>query len=159
LEDAIKDRPRQDLRSLRKRLGLPSSSDVGVISSMIIALRDRTNAFLGHNMDFVVVTIPKLPGVYSEDIRDAIEYAGLRSTKVWFFDHLIYEATASYAGYDLGLCEHWTQPEKCLKETNAYPREQVFTVLYTREALMVATSYVKGAYYLFLPDYFNRLDF
>ncbi|KAG8628875.1 hypothetical protein KVT40_002740 [Elsinoe batatas] len=159
IEDEIKDRPRQDLRSLRKRLGLPSSSDVGIIAEMIIALRDRTSTFLGHNMNFVVVTIPKLPGVYSEDIRDAIEYAGLRSTKVWFFDHLSYEATASYAGYRLGLYESWTQPEICLRETNACPREEVFTVLYTREALTLATSYVKAAYYLFPPDYFNRLDF
>ncbi|KAF4549356.1 Hypothetical protein D9617_22g067020 [Elsinoe fawcettii] len=159
LNDAYKDWPRQEIRKWRKKIGLPASADVGVLAKMMVDLKEKANNFLDSPMDFVVVTILHLVAIYSEDISDAIEHAGLHSTKLWFFDHLIYEETSSYAGNGLGLCEHFDQPGRCLNETYSHPREEVHTVLYTRDALKVAISFFSGAYYLGSPLYLHRLDF
>lgn len=70
---------RQARRSARKRLGLPGSSDVGVLANVVADLRTKAEAKLGHSIEEATISVPHLWGLYLEDIEDLCEYLKLRN--------------------------------------------------------------------------------
>lgn len=66
-------------RWINKQLGWPSTEDVGILSGLIIALKNATEAKLGIKLDKIVLAHPRFPALTAEDIGDAIEHAGLQS--------------------------------------------------------------------------------
>ncbi|CAK7222810.1 hypothetical protein SEUCBS140593_005029 [Sporothrix eucalyptigena] len=97
-----------------KKRGRPATADVGVLASLLAALRDATAAALSEHplpnrslIDRVAVTYPSMPALAREDIADALSYAGLRN---WLGDsggfqpHHVVEAQAAFAGNGHGLC-------------------------------------------------------
>jgi hypothetical protein len=59
-----------------------------------------------------VISYPGLVALYEEDIADAAEYLGVIALK-GRHHHQPREIRAAYAGYGMGLCDSYTDGEKC----------------------------------------------
>lgn len=97
--------------------------------------------------------------MYNENITDALEYVGLDSHKIWFFDRLLYHSTTAYAGNGLGLCNNFTDAAGCLRYSDHAPRDDLLVVLYTEDVLTIAYPILKAAYLLWEPLYRISLKF
>jgi len=73
LGDSWDDMPRQYLRSARKAIGLPASSDVGFLAKMLSDLRASVEERVGPITSAGVTTL-HLVALYDEDLHDAFEY-------------------------------------------------------------------------------------
>jgi hypothetical protein len=118
-------------RWFNKKLGQPSTDEVGILGCLIKELKEEVQSrFPEHNLDRVVVSTPLLPALTKEDINDAIEFAGMRT---WLLAEAVYpkklsETRAHYAGQGGGLCEMYQDPLVCQDEECDMPRETVYYV-------------------------------
>jgi hypothetical protein len=108
------DIPRQEERSARKRKGLPASSDVAAIATLLKAIADVAEAAVGAPIS-ALVSFPALPGLYQEDIVDTAYYVCLRKLIGGFARHP-HELIAAYADYDYGLCKSYNPVNSCKPE-------------------------------------------
>lgn len=120
------------LRRLNKILGRPATKDVDILSSLIESLAKITAKELNQTLNKVVVALPDLPALTSEDINDAIEHAGLKSWLVYPIPYpkMLYTANAAFAGSGRGLCSEWWNIYACQDEAmdGDIPMERVLTV-------------------------------
>lgn len=158
IKECLSDEPRQVLRAARKRLGFPASNDVGLLSELIRHLRTRTEASLGHSIDSVVVSFSRNIALYEEDINDALEYAGLKPLIGSSFDRQPHELAVALAGSGLGLCENYSNAEKCKEEEDRFPRQQVLAISYTKDAFEAALSTIDNAYQPYEPKNSHFID-
>ncbi|KAI0443230.1 hypothetical protein F4803DRAFT_561748 [Xylaria telfairii] len=150
LGDSISDIPRQIWRDTRKRMGLPSSKDVGTLSNMIHALRARATCYVGEPVSVAAISIPHLTALYGDDLRDAFEYLSLFYLEFFPFSnfHPIPVSIASYAGNGLGLCEDYRDDAACAEEELNIPSQFALTVGYTHTSLTTSQARVSSAYYI-----------
>lgn len=122
----------RSLRRLNKILGRPATKDVGILSTLIGSLATTTANELNRTLNRVVVATPDLPALTSEDLNDAIEYAGLESWLVYPIPYpkMLYTANAAFAGSGRGLCNEWWNIYACQDEAmdGDIPMERVFAV-------------------------------
>ena len=133
-------------------MGLPASKDVGYLAQLLSHLKVQVEEYLGAPIESAGVTSPHLVALYQEDLQDAFEYVGLRYLTFPVRYDVLYETSASYAGYGYGLCSDYTERAACKEEQQNMASEVVMAVLYTRTVLTVSFSVVKSAYYLYEPD-------
>ena len=140
----------RQMRWLNKRLGRPATADVGTISTLLTSLRHATEAHLKQPLDRVVVTTPQFPGLTRDDLRDAIEYAGLRS---WLeyplpYPKMLSTLNAAFAGNNLGLCTEWRNIYACWEEAEEgyLPLETVLGVAFTNSTLHASISRIDYAF-------------
>ncbi|RYP86145.1 hypothetical protein DL769_000823 [Monosporascus sp. CRB-8-3] len=148
--EAIRDIPRQTVRDIRKKLGLPSSRDVGTLSNMIHALRDEASNFVGEPVSAAAISIPHLAALYGEDLLDAFEYLSLVYLEFFPFSNFrpIYASTAAYAGNRLGLCRDYRDAAACKEEELHIPSLFALSVSYTYTSLITSQAHFAHAYYL-----------
>ena len=162
LGESWDDMPRQYLRKARKAIGLPASSDVGHLATLLLTLRAAVEEQLGPITSAGVTTM-NLVALYDEDLHDAFEYVGLEyiTFPVGYVGHnILYETSAAYAGYGYGLCtDYKTNPEACIQEQYNMTEEVVMAVLYTDTVLSVSLSVIRSAYALWEPSYRYLADF
>ena len=119
-------------RKVNKLLGRPSTSEVGILSTILSSLAVQTEAKLNQTIDKVVVTTPFFPALTDKDLNDALEYAGLRSWLVYPLPYpkMIYTSNAAFAGNGQGLCTHWDHLYACHDELEEglIPRHRLFSV-------------------------------
>lgn len=144
--DSLWDKPREMMRSFRKNLGLPASSDVGKLGNMIRQLRKATEEKLGEKIKTAVVTRPELPALYHEDMVDALEYAGLEYLEACWDCPIQFELWSGYAGNGFGLCRDFNDTDACKKEIGTMPVEVVISLLFTETTLEVHQGYLSSAY-------------
>ena len=72
---------RQAKRSVRKHLGLPASSEVGVLANIVADLRAQAEAKLGYSVEEATISVPHLWGIYLENIQDLCDYLKLRNVE------------------------------------------------------------------------------
>lgn len=126
---------------------------------MITALKSRAEDRTGHRISAAVTATPHLLALYAEDILDAFEYCGLQHLHLSVRGSLANETGPAYAGYGLGLCSDYTSFTACDAEQMNMPWEAVSTILFTRTALTVTLTTMKGAYYTWEPRYRRLEDF
>ena len=153
------DLPRQWLRKFRKSRGLPSSCDVEVLAEMLSKLIVPTNSFLGSlgPVDLALVTVPKLPALYMEDLVDACEYVGIRLLILpWYVYRSgdcaqwpVVEVNTAYAGKGFGICNSYKNLTRCGEEIRQMPDQNVFAVLFTRTALTAHVSPIWSAQHMY----------
>lgn len=162
IDESWRDMLRQWKRKARKAIGLPASTDVGYLSTMLGNLRAAAEEQVGSIKSGAVTTM-NLVALYDEDILDAFEFAGLEyiAFPVGSVGHnLVYETSAAFAGYGFGLCaDYKTSIEQCKQEQYNMTDETVMAVLYTDNVLTISLSVVKSAYYLWEPQYRYRTNF
>ncbi|KAI9857448.1 MAG: hypothetical protein M1813_008198 [Trichoglossum hirsutum] len=126
------------IRWFNKKCGRPSTPDVGILSSLITDLHEATRSALpSYPIDKVVITTPLLPALTSEDLNDAIEYAGLRSWLIYStpYPKILAESRSLFAANGNGLCKNYKHLYECEEEENKMPVHTVYSVTFTRQAL------------------------
>ena len=86
-----------------------------------------------------MVTAPAFAQLCEDDITEAVEYAGLRHLVETHDGHenkQPREEATAYAGYGLGICEHYEDAKRCKEEEAALPLKTTLSVLHTGSALM-----------------------
>ena len=105
------------------------------------------------------VTTFNIPALYQEDLLDACEYAKLSYLKFPMRYDILYETSAAYAGYRLGLCSDFMNKKECKQEQDEMDSDVVMAVLLTSNVLTVSLSVLKSAYYLYEPATRHFPDF
>jgi hypothetical protein len=119
-------------------------------------LGERTEEFLGHSISTATAAVAHMVAIYEENIPDAFEYVGLEFVAIDVIGGccaMLYETPAAYAGYNSGLCTHYTDPPSYREEAKTFPDETIFNALFTEAALTVPIPVVVGAHYSFEPRY------
>lgn len=152
-----------------KKRGLPATADVGVLASLLSALKDATKAAVADHhlpsrgrIDHVALTHPSIPALAREDVDDALEYAGLRG---WLGDSSgfqprhIAESQAAFAGNGHGLCPSYEDMSLCWSENEALPRGLGLFVSMTRHALYASVDDLHTAFPRWQSDGPRVMDF
>ena len=116
LRDAFNDRPRQEMRKVRKAIGLPTSEDVGVLATGLKSLLDAVESYIECKLGSAAVTSPHLLALYGEDVGDAFDYLNLYWLRFPVRYRHLRETSAAYAGYGFGLCSNYTDLRACKDE-------------------------------------------
>ncbi|KAH7078084.1 hypothetical protein BKA63DRAFT_489581 [Paraphoma chrysanthemicola] len=143
LDNMWDDWPRQILRSARKSIGLPASSEVAVIARFLKDVLALVDARDGQSPS-TLISFPALPGLFQEDIVDAASYIGLRSLRNGFEKHP-HEMVAAYAGNGLGLIMSCSGPRKCDKAGDKFEVRHTVLAEYTEAALLLHHEYMNKA--------------
>jgi hypothetical protein len=148
--ESIYDMPRQLWRNFRKRLGLPASRDVGILSRVIQALRDQASSFVGEPVSAASISMPHLAALYGEDICDAYEYISLvyLAFYPYFYQEPIPATIAAYAGNGLGLCRDYSDVEACKEEEENMPLRYGLAMSCTHTSLITSHARIMDAYHL-----------
>ena len=158
------DLPRRMLREIRKKLGLPASRDVGILSKMIRKLHAAAESFIGEPVYIAKASIPDFAyALYSEDIYEAFEYLQLSYLEIqpWQDWKPIYTSDAAYAAYNTRICSNYTKSSPCdgqslhhADPTHFQDYPHVLIAYYTRTELEVRIE--KTAYTIIqAPDSCN----
>lgn len=145
-----------------KKRGLPATTNVGALASLLVALKLATVEALSQPIDRVAVTRPSIPALTREDLDDALEYAGLRG---WVGDsrgyqpHHVVESQAAFAGNGYGLCISYQDVLKCWHEGNSWPHRVALFVSFTRHALYVSLDKMQMAFPRWVRDGPRALHF
>lgn len=144
----IRDIARRGLWNARKKLGFPSSRDIGVLSNMIQALRDQALLFVGKPIRAAAASIPHLAALYGEDLLDAFEYLGLVYLEFYPFSNFrpIHASIAAYAGNGLGFCADYRNITACKEEELQIPAFFALTIAYTHRSLTASQARLGNAY-------------
>ncbi|QKX57198.1 uncharacterized protein TRUGW13939_04306 [Talaromyces rugulosus] len=140
MEDHWDDIPRQAWRAFRKKLGLPASSDVKILSELVKELLTLAPS----SLPYTIISYPGIIALYSEDIIDTAEYLGLRKLQGYYTYHLR-EIVAAYSGHGMGLCRHFENKDQCENESSQLPDRVTLLVEYTEQALLLQTSVLREA--------------
>lgn len=147
-------------RLFNKKAGLPASADVGTLASVIKTLRSQLEADLNIRISSAILTVAHLVALYQDDAQDIFEYVGIEYIEPKNqFRPLLWETAAAYAGYGLGICEHYHDKDICENEEQSLPRVSVFAVHYSRTALTTALVFLWQATALWEPDYRHLENF
>ena len=151
--EAWDDLPRQAYRRARKSVGLPASYDVGVLGHVVERIRTKLEETHDIHIDTAVFTASHLTALYQDDLEDVAAFLGINYlVPRWHFSPLVWEAASAYAGYGLGLCEHWQDAARCKKEMKEMDSIPVLSVHYTRNALTVSWPYIFAAIMAWEPE-------
>ncbi|KAI0004847.1 hypothetical protein F4779DRAFT_58711 [Xylariaceae sp. FL0662B] len=133
-------------RSINKRLGRPATPDVGILTGMLIELREAVASALAPSPlpERVAVSHPPISGLAAWDLTDALEHAGLGS---WFpskwpvqaglYPKRLTEAHAAFAARGLGLCADYKDLFECWEEEEQMPTHTALLAGLTRVDLRV----------------------
>ncbi|PNY23692.1 Uncharacterized protein TCAP_06365 [Tolypocladium capitatum] len=154
------DQPRRAVRNALKKLGLPASYEVGVLAGVIQHLRSELELAYSIRISEAVFTSSHLLGLYQDDLMDMADHVGIKYvTPKNQFKPIIWETAAAYAGYGLGMCEHWEDDDWCRKDFEDIPGITLLAVHYSRNALTVSLVPVRNAIGAFEPDFLHDENF
>jgi hypothetical protein len=157
MEERWNDWPRHMLRHARKSIGLPASSDVGILARMLETVVALVEASSKDPLS-TLISFPALPGLYQEDISDAASYVGLRRLRGGYEYHP-HELVAAYAGHRLGLNTNCSRQSKCDEDGNTWPVRPTILIEYTEVALLAHHSYKRKALEIPWPSMILKTSF
>ncbi|KAJ4392139.1 hypothetical protein N0V93_005762 [Gnomoniopsis smithogilvyi] len=148
--EAISDTARRTIREARKRISLPSSRDVGVLSNMVQALRGQALNAVGEPIRAATISTPHLAALYGEDLIDAFSYIGIVYLEFFPFNNFrpIHASIAAYAGNGLGFCADYRNVTACEEEEEQIRAFFALTIGYTHCSLTVSQARLGNAYYI-----------
>lgn len=149
-------------RSINKKLGRPSTPDVGTLAGMLVSLRDATLLTLASPLDRVAVSHPPIPGLTEYDLSDALEHASLRP---WLSSRLprpkigwpplpeagmypahLTEGHAVFVAHKHGLCENYKNLFDCWDEEEQMPLEMVLVAGFTKGDLRAEVMMIEAPF-------------
>jgi hypothetical protein len=131
MQDMWDDWPRQMIRSARRRIGLPSSSDVGIIARLVTSILDLV-AESDKSAVSALISFPAPRGLYQEDSSDVMTYLGLYQIRYGYEKHP-HELVAAFAGNGLGL-------NRSVEDSPEFPERPTLLVEYTEVAFLLHHS-------------------
>ena len=139
---------------IRRLVGLPASSDVVRLAKLLTSLRSLAESQLGAPIISAVTSYPKLPALCKEDIDDALRRAGLIPLTSRTQVYQPHSMSAAYAGYSLGLCQHYLDLSRCRIEEGAMSVYETLQVSFTGGAMINELLLMRGA----LDSYSSNLN-
>jgi hypothetical protein len=125
-----------------------------VLADAVSQLRSRLEDTHGIRVTEAVFTASHLLALYQDDLEDAADQLGIRYvTPKRQIRPFVWESAATYAGYGMGLCEHWEDDELCAKEERQMSIIPALSVHYTSVALTVALPRISFAVGAFEPEH------
>ncbi|TVY87168.1 hypothetical protein LAWI1_G007468, partial [Lachnellula willkommii] len=125
-------------RHLNKLLGRPATSETAILATMVSALYNETQTWLGGDQPIAaaVLSSPDRIRLTNEEINDVFDYLKLKNLMAEP-DSLedLYATSAAYAGYGRGLCTTYTDAYACEREEWRFPSQYVLHVDFNRESL------------------------
>ncbi|KAL9115234.1 MAG: hypothetical protein Q9227_001028 [Pyrenula ochraceoflavens] len=155
--EEVQDMPRQWKRQVRKRMGQPASTDVGILAELIQSLCGKAESYLGQTITEVLPITPHLTALYDEDLTDALEYLELKSPlKSYPVKYLqTQESCGAFAGHGLGICKSYSNLTACEEEKSNLPTYRVMILSYTKEAFTASLAVTDQALGTHGFDYMN----
>lgn len=126
---------------------LAKSNDIIVLGTFIRQLRIVTESRLGHSVHLALATHPNLPSLSEDMVEEAFSLAQLtplRSYKVWYPDRLVYQPVAGLAECGFGVCQDWTDIDKCEREDKEMLWRQILAISFTNNSLIVTNVGTSG---------------
>lgn len=152
-QEYFDDIPRVLHRRARKKIGLPASADVGALASVVKELRSQIESDINIKVENATLAGPHLVALYQDDIQDICDYVGFRYIiPKAMYRPFLWETGAAYAGYGMGLCEHWQNDTQCAIENGELPKIPIMAVHYSQTALTVTHASIRRATHSFEPD-------
>ena len=144
MDDYFADVPRVLVRRALKKVGLPASTDVGILATVIKNLRAKIEFDLDITVTDAVLATTHLEAIYEDDVEDICENAGFQHvTPKRAYRPMIYETGAAYGGYGFGWCKHWQNDTQCQKENVELPAISILGVHYSETALTSTLAYIQ----------------
>lgn len=135
-------------RHLNKLLGRPATSETAILATMVSALYNETQTWLGRDQPIAaaVLSSPDRIQLTDEEIDDVFDYLKLKNlmTEPDSLEDL-YATSAAYAGYGRGLCTTYTDVYTCEREESRFPYQQVLHVDFNRESLSATIKRLQSA--------------
>ncbi|TVY50745.1 hypothetical protein LCER1_G008416 [Lachnellula cervina] len=114
-------------RHLNKLLGRPATSETAILATMVSALYNETQTWLGRDQPIAaaVLSSPDRIQLTDEEIDDVFDYLKLKNlmTELDSLEDL-YATLAAYAGYGRGLYTTYTDVYACEREESRFPYQQ-----------------------------------
>ena len=148
----VSERFRQWKRSFRRKLGLPSSSDVGTLSTPLQALVSTATHRVACRPRQALLVTTAIRALYDEDIQDIMTYLGLTQAPLRHLPGLRagceapHELAAAYAGHGFGLCETYWNATACDLEERQISFEMVVGVSISRTGIALSQAVLRYAY-------------
>lgn len=147
-------------RGTRKRLGLPITRESATLGKFMKKVRGAIEEELGTSVSTVAPVAPQLVGWVSEDFQDALDLAGMTSSRLsnpGSNDKPTYwDTNAAFAGLGYGLCESRTNLADCLDEERQMPYEHVLFLDFDNSSFSATVQYLQHADQEW--SYSNRVD-
>lgn len=142
-------------RTTRRRLGLPITNESATLSKLVKKVRTAVEEEIGTSVSTIAAVAPQLIGWDSEDFQDALDLAGVTSTRLG--DKPTYwDTNAAFAGLGYGLCESGTNLADCLEEERQMPYEHVLFLDFDNSSFSATVQYLQHADQEW--SYSNRVD-
>jgi hypothetical protein len=137
-------------RTTRQALRLPASRDAAILSNFMRKVRIAIEMELGAPITSIAPAFPRLSPHVREDVKEAMLFAGLTSTRVHtgHRDTLVYEeSSAAYAGLGHGLCEAWWNTPGCQSSTNWNKYKSVLYFNFDNSSFSVGAMNIQNAFH------------
>ena len=136
-------------REARRRSGLPITRESATLSKFVKKVRDAVEEELGTSVSTIAPVAPQLVGWDSEDFQDALDLAGMTSSRLGergSNDKPTYwDTNAAFAGLGFGLCESKTNLANCLDEERHMPYEHVLFLDFDNSSFSATVQYLQHA--------------
>jgi hypothetical protein len=147
-------------REARMKIGLPATPEVGILGHLAQDLISKVESELSIEIQSATLAIEHLVALYQDDVEDLCGFLKLDCAKpIKMFKPIFWETSAAYAGYGLGLCEHYKDKAACDSEDKARHQTDVLAVHYSRGALASSLAVLYEATSIFEPDLLHLEDF
>ncbi|KAF2631941.1 hypothetical protein BU25DRAFT_406462 [Macroventuria anomochaeta] len=144
-------------REARRKLGLPITRDSGTLSKFVKRVRSAIEEELGTSVSTITPVAPQLVGWLNSDFQDALDLAGLASSRLDSNDKPTYwDTNAAFAGLGHGLCESESDFSDCLNEERQMPYEHVLFLDFDNSSFSATVQYLQHADQEW--SYSNRID-
>ena len=146
-------------RGVRGLLGLPISRDAATLSNFLHTLRTNLAEELGRPITSIAPAIFPLDKDKTQDFKDALELAGLTSTRTLSGNSLVahLDVNAAYAGLGYGLCKEWTDYQNCTYEEVTFPYLDVLFLSFDNSSFTATVESLQNPYQEW-PKYNFNLD-
>ncbi|KAG4442644.1 hypothetical protein IFR05_001900 [Cadophora sp. M221] len=140
----------QASRKLRKLRGLPSTTDIDILSDFLIRLKYFASGSLMMPVTRVAISLPELPNLLSEDWAEVVEISGLEVLRSYKnYGQPLRDVNAAWAGMGYGLCEHWRDIEKCEEEEELLIPRFALALSFTGDELSIHKTWISNAHWTF----------
>ncbi|KAI9672086.1 MAG: hypothetical protein M1831_001899 [Alyxoria varia] len=120
--------------------------DAACIAKVLESLQEKAHTKTDVSPTRAIISTPLLPGLDQALISETASLASLSVLSTHYHIGGVTQITAGYAGAGLGLCEHYTDINKCEAEMYRPPVQFVLAVGFEYGALRVVYHWMEHAY-------------
>ena len=147
-------------REAKRKLGLPITRESATLSKFVKKVRGAIEEELGTSVTTIAPVAPQLVGWVSEEFQDALDLAGLTSSRLSYRGSkdkpTYWDTNAAFAGLGYGLCKSKTNLADCLDEERQMPYEHVLFLDFDNSSFSATVQYLQHADQEW--SYSNRVD-